>query len=177
MDASVQFHRIPTKASRVQTSDPDEDREEIPEFQVVVHKKRQKVVKAEKTKKSETSSGPGNDPENPEFDIKRARHDVIRFGASGLDGKEKKNAQVALAVKLGAKPPKGTAKSYKEYQDERRAAKLKDDTQKDGLKAKPITHFHPNQLISTALRRKRKRKDEQNMIGAYGRVGMGPATK
>lgn len=158
----TEFKQIATKASRVQ---PSRDSEDIqPEFQVVVHKRRQKIVKTVDPGMLSTKG-----PEQPGFDIKRARHDVIRFGASGLDVKEKKNAQIALAVKLGAKPPKGVPKSLKEFQDERRAIKQK-DSQKDGLQPKPITHFHPNQLISTALRRKRKRRDEQNTIGAYGKV-------
>lgn len=38
--------------------------------------------------------------------MKLVRYDVFKFGMSGFDKKEKEDARVALAVKLGAKPPK-----------------------------------------------------------------------
>lgn len=164
---SEKFLQIPTKASLSKDlSDVDEDKTQ---FTVVVHKKRERKVKA-KVPGQEKS---GTDEPESEFDIKRARHDVIRFGASGLDAKEKKNAQIALAVKLGAKPPKKVHKNLKEFHEERKlaAAKSSKDNQDLGLKAKQITNFHCNQLISTAQRRKqRKRNDTHNTIGGYGKV-------
>lgn len=157
------FHRIPTKAS-VHVSNSEEV--DQTEFEVVVHKRRERKVKTA----AATSDKSKKDPDTPEsFDIKRARHDVIRFGATGLGVKEKKNAQIALAVKLGAKPPKGTPKSLKEYHQERRTVSSKTDVQQ-GLQAKAITNFHSNQLISTAQRRKRKQNDVHNTIRDYGKV-------
>lgn len=160
--------RIPTKASLLQGSADSEAVEKVNrEFQVVVHQRRQRKAKPVVDKSDQKV-------EQPEMmDIKRARHDVIRFGATGLGVKEKKNAQISLAVKLGAKPPKGVPKSLKECHQERRAAKqLKDASEAAGLHAKPITNFHPNQLIATAQRRKRKRNDVQNnTIKDYGKVG------
>ncbi|XP_012266942.2 uncharacterized protein C1orf131 [Athalia rosae] len=54
--------------------------------------------------------------------MKRARFDVIKFGMSGFDGVKGEEAKIALAVKLGAKPPKKKAKNYKELKLERQKA-------------------------------------------------------
>lgn len=154
---------IPTKAS-LMLANSDEPQEEVA-FEVVVHEKRQRKVKTIVPESAKI-------PDQPqEFDIKRARHDVIRFGATGLGVKEKKNAQIALAVKLGAKPPKGAPKSLKDHLQERAAAaaQLK-DSQASGIQVKPVRNFHANQLISTAQRRKSKRTDAQNTIRDYGTV-------
>lgn len=162
------FHRIPTKAS-VHVSNSTDDVEQT-EFEVVVHKRRERKVKSAAAT-SDTKSKKDH-PDTPvSFDIKRARHDVIRFGATGLGVKEKKNAQIALAVKLGAKPPKGTPKSLKEFHQERRAVSTTSNKDvQQGLQAKAITNFQSNQLISTAQRRKRKQNDVHNTIRDYGKV-------
>lgn len=166
---ALSYDKIPTKASQsisseeVCRSDP---------FEVIVHTRKPKKVKTIQTKDTKPKSSAEGEQS---FDIKRARHEVIRFGATGLGVKEKKNAQIALAVKLGAKPPKGTHKSLKEYHQERRALALAHEKNSEskfdgGLQAKQITNFHCNQLISTAQRRKRKLKDDQNTIRDYGKV-------
>ena len=45
----------------------------------------------------------GDDDSGVEFDLKRARHEIKRFGISGLDKVAKDEAQVQLAIRLGAK--------------------------------------------------------------------------
>lgn len=35
------------------------------------------------------------------FNIKRAKHEVVKFAMSGLEGSEKEEAKVRLAIKLG----------------------------------------------------------------------------
>ncbi|XP_058115806.1 uncharacterized protein C1orf131 homolog [Anopheles ziemanni] len=57
------------------------------------------------------------------FDISKARKEIINFGISGLDKKNKQQASVALAIKLGAKPPKNKPRNYREILEEQRAAK------------------------------------------------------
>lgn len=54
------------------------------------------------------------------FDIKRAKHEVFTFGTSGLESKDKEVAKIALAVKLGAKPPKNKYKNYKDLLAEKK---------------------------------------------------------
>lgn len=55
------------------------------------------VIKIQK--KEEESA----DKDPQEFDFRKARHDVFKFGVSGLDTNSKLDAKVALAVKLGAR--------------------------------------------------------------------------
>lgn len=61
------------------------------------------------------------------FDISSARKEVINFGISGLDRNTKLEAKVALAIKLGAKPPKNKYRNYKEILEERKQAKQEND--------------------------------------------------
>lgn len=59
------------------------------------------------------------------LDMKRVRHEVFNFGISGYDFQDQQKAKIALAVKLGAKPPKNTYKNYKDLQTENKEAKAK----------------------------------------------------
>lgn len=55
-----------------------------------------------------------------ELEMKRVRHDIIKFGMSGFDKEKAQEAKVALAVTLGAKPPKNKAKNYKDLKLEKK---------------------------------------------------------
>lgn len=57
------------------------------------------------------------------FDIKRSKHEVFKFGTSGMESKDKAVAKIALAMKLGAKPAKNKYRNYKELLAEKRATK------------------------------------------------------
>lgn len=157
---STDHQQIPTKASRVKGAESD--------YEVLVHTRKPKSAKPKEG--NVKSDVVGKFPEKETFEFNRARHEVIRFGTAGFDTAEKKNAQIALAVKLGAKPPKRPAKSLKDLHEERRAAKEKET--KDGQQQKLLNHhqMHPNHLISATLRRKRKRMDAQDTIRDYGKV-------
>lgn len=62
--------------------------------------KRKRAVKniGKKNKQNNKSSG--------EKDFDKIRHEIYKFGLSGLDKKEQLDARVELAIKLGAKPKK-----------------------------------------------------------------------
>lgn len=163
MDKSLdKFDQIPTKASRVQCGGNSEDQEE--KFTVVFNKKKKKPAKPKLDV---------NKPEEDtdEFDIKRARHEVIRFGISGFDSKEKEDAKVTMAIKLGAKPPKRKYQNYKELLQEKKKAAAETDPGALGLLKLQRSH-PPNHSFKPASRfgGKRKRQDEQNTISAYGKV-------
>lgn len=49
-----------------------------------------------------------------EFNLKRAKNEVLHFGISGFDNQDKQAAKLALALRLGAKPPKNEYRNYKE---------------------------------------------------------------
>lgn len=54
--------------------------------------------------------------EAPALDMKRVRHEVLNFGISGHDFQNQQKANMALAIRLGAKPQKNIYKNYKELQ-------------------------------------------------------------
>lgn len=58
---------------------------------------------------------PAKKIDDNEFNIKKARHEVINFALSGFrNEKHKKKTEIALAVKLGARPPPKANKNYKQ---------------------------------------------------------------
>uniref|UniRef100_A0A023FNR5 Uncharacterized protein n=1 Tax=Amblyomma cajennense TaxID=34607 RepID=A0A023FNR5_AMBCJ len=61
-----------------------------------------------------------------EIDFKKARYDVLKFGIKGLEKPKQEAANIALAVQLGAKPPKNKYVNYKELIHERKEQKIKD---------------------------------------------------
>ena len=48
-------------------------------------------------------AGKAVDKADDEFDMKRARYEVRKFGIKGFEGNKKEEAMVALLVQLGAK--------------------------------------------------------------------------
>lgn len=81
------------------------------------------VFESHKSKKStvpnlKTHGGPSSQQQHPsttqEFDLKRAKHEVINFGISGFESKDKHAAKIAQAIRLGAKPPKNAYANYKD---------------------------------------------------------------
>lgn len=69
-------------------------------FQIVVfesHKSKQKAQNSGETEVKQTSSS----GKAAGVDIKKAKHEVVRFAMSGLEGEEKEEAKVRLAIKLG----------------------------------------------------------------------------
>lgn len=75
-----------------------------------------------KSKKLSTKEPPPE--ENNEFDIKKARHEILNFAMNNQRvQKNQKKMQIFQMVKLGAKPPKKAYKNYKDLLDERKRLK------------------------------------------------------
>ncbi|GFY48438.1 uncharacterized protein TNIN_194161 [Trichonephila inaurata madagascariensis] len=70
--------------------------------------------------------------EAKEFNIKRARYEVMKFGISGFDKERQKQDKIALAIRLGAKPPKKEYTNYKVLMEQKKK-------QKEERKAKKAT--------------------------------------
>lgn len=67
---------------------------------------------------------PTQKTDDSEFNIKKARHEVINFAMSGFrNEKHKKKTEIALAVKLGARPAKKSYKNYKQLLQEKKNLK------------------------------------------------------
>lgn len=113
------FKRVQTKASLLTKSNNDVT--PVPEFAATVFESYKKKVKSEANTKNAIMDGkitkrtvPDPIPRNKLFDIKKARHEVLRLGISGFDEDARKKAKIELAVRLGAKPPKNPYKNYKD---------------------------------------------------------------
>lgn len=75
------------------------------------------------TKKTLNKTRAPKEDEN-EFDIKKARHEVLNFAMNNQRiQKNQKKMQIFQLVKLGAKPPKKLHKNYKDLLDERKRLK------------------------------------------------------
>ncbi|KAK4301283.1 hypothetical protein Pmani_026567 [Petrolisthes manimaculis] len=98
-------------------------------------KKKQKKTEEEPTE--EENEEFLSQPENSTMDVKlmkRVRYDVFKLGMSGFNKKEKEDARIALAIKLGAKPPKNKAISYKELVEKKKEEKKKFEEEQEDRK-------------------------------------------
>jgi len=110
-----ELNLIPTKAALLKKS------ASLNQFKFTLfesHKSKQKPSTHDKSNKSVNADNI--------FDIKRAKHEVFKFGTSGLESKDKEVAKIALAIKLGAKPPKSSYKNYKDLLAEKTLLKTKE---------------------------------------------------
>ncbi|XP_023931671.1 uncharacterized protein C1orf131 homolog isoform X1 [Lingula anatina] len=92
-----------------------------------------------------------------EFSLRKARWDVLKFGIAGFDKSKKEEAQVALAIKLGAKPKKNKYVNYKNLQEAKK-------TERDAEEKKR----EQEQQLGVAKKQKRdakKRKRDRDDIG------------
>ncbi|EEC11973.1 hypothetical protein ISCGN_015223 [Ixodes scapularis] len=80
-------------------------------------------------------------PQPVELNFRKAKFDVIKFGIKGLEKPKQVEAKIALAVQLGAKPPKNKYVNYKQLIQERKQQKdiikeQKEVNAKTGVKPK-----------------------------------------
>ncbi|XP_047525763.1 uncharacterized protein C1orf131 homolog [Pieris napi] len=132
-----------------------------------------KVVKfeAHKPKKKESLSDDkkihdlrSTNSQKKEVDLKKIRHEIVKFGMSGFDSTKKQEAKIALAVSLGAKPPKRAYLNYKELMAKRKQEKLKENEEKQQMKSKSI--------LQTVGQKKKKgsKNDVGHLLSSYGKV-------
>lgn len=88
----------------------------VEEFKAVVYESYKPKAKKEKLEQNSQKDV----TKSKEIDMKRARHEIVKFGMSGFDPEKKEQAKVQLAIRLGAKPPKNKYKNYKELKEEKR---------------------------------------------------------
>lgn len=133
-----------------------------------------KAVVFSSHKPKKTGDGKSNGKRNnvekddDEFDMKKVRNEVFNFGISGYGLEDQQKAKVALAIKLGAKPPKNPYKNYKELIEERKAVKKKaaedEYIRTVGKNSSGVATVSCNK-VNNPFARKRK-KDAANMPGA-----------
>lgn len=110
---------VPTKAmlrlQQQQQSQPDTPPAVAFKATVFEAYKSKAKTNAHNLKRSEAAAGGVQ-----EFDLKRAKHEVLNYGISGFETNDKVAAKIALAVKLGARPPKNTYTNYKDLLAEKK---------------------------------------------------------
>lgn len=107
---------VPTRAMLLQKKEAET------QFKAVVHESHKAKKRTPKTAALKRSAG---DKDDDGVDMKRMKNEVINFGLSGYNFQDRQKAKIALAVKLGAKPPKSEYKNYKTLQAENKQAKQK----------------------------------------------------
>ncbi|XP_068628986.1 uncharacterized protein C1orf131 homolog [Battus philenor] len=99
-----------------------------------------------------------------DLDLKKIRHEVVKLGMSGFDGTKKEKAKIALAVSLGAKPPKREYINYKELMKKRKEEKLKKEEEKQLMISKTILQK------SGKKKKKGSNNDVGHFLDNYGKV-------
>lgn len=96
-----------------------------------------------------------------ELEMKRARFEVMKFGMSGLKKTKAKEAKIALAISLGAKPPKNRKRNYKEILKDKKIEKIKQERRK--------SYSGANDSLKKKKTRRKVKKDS-GILGIYGTV-------
>lgn len=123
MNVSTDFKPVLTRAALSLKKSADEA-----EFKALVFQEPQATITTNKPEKLSTDSSTGKTTnvkrpkeEDNEFDIKKARQEVLNFAISNQRTiKNKRKMEIFQLVKLGAKPPKKAYKNYKELKAERK---------------------------------------------------------
>lgn len=161
MSADPSLDIIPTKAMLLKKQTA------VSEFKAVVFE-TYKPKKSDGSKKNPSKrGGSGKDTDNNDtIDMKRVRHEVFNFGISGYNFQDQQKAKIALAVKLGAKPPKNPYKNYKELQAENKQAKVKAKEEAYirtvGKNSAGMATVSCNKLVNRFV----KKKATKNTVGA-----------
>ncbi|KAF3430783.1 hypothetical protein E2986_00350 [Frieseomelitta varia] len=157
---------IPTRVSKIK-------KDGVKRFVLINYEKPKKkieIVKSEENSDAQTSRfnvtknkwNKNDDAKKRELDMKRARYEVMKFGMSGFKGAEAEEAEVALAISLGAKPSKKKGINYKILQNEKKNHKetcQKDITLASSLKKSLLNDKH-----------KKTRKSSDSLLKIYGKI-------
>jgi len=128
MNVSADFKPVLTRAALALKKNEDKT-----DFTAIVFQEPQAPKAPTKEIKTSTTVGfegvppkkTGKDTDN-EFDMKKARHEVLNFAMSNQRTiKNKRKMEIFQLIKLGAKPPKKEYKNYKDLKAERQ--RLKDN--------------------------------------------------
>lgn len=152
---------VPTRAMRLKKP------EAASEFKAVVfeaHKsKRKNGAKWTNDNKSKSKN------DDDALDMKRVRHEVFNFGISGYNFQDQQKAKIALAVKLGAKPPKNKYQNYKELQETKKQVKEKEKEEAYirtvGKNSAGMATVSCNKLVDRYAKKRNKKQRSANAVG------------
>lgn len=129
------------------------------------HKKKQKPSNI----KSHSNNTNSKNEVPEDSDLIKAKHDVQKFVISGLQKSSCENAKIALAVSLGAVPPKKPNLNYKQYK------KTKENAIKKQKKLIEMKEHVFTKKLDIMTNKKRERKRDKNKVvnfdSKFGKYG------
>jgi hypothetical protein len=162
----VQQCLVPTLATRGLLS-PRPLQPEVVTF--VGHKKKKKVSgQIEEAAKDEETS-PGH---LEAVSMKQARFEVFKFGLNALSKKDRTEAKVALAIRLGAKPPKNPCLPYAELKAQRLRERMEQKQAEEENEGKLINR-RPATIVKKASSSSKSKKKAKGGGGAKAAGGGG----
>jgi hypothetical protein len=157
--------RVLTKAALLQKARPP--------VEVVVHeshKKKKATIAKEKRNEVGLEVETSNDKElKTELNMKRTRFEVMKFAMAGYKAKDKEDAKVALAIELGAIPPKNKYINYKEIITQRKQEKFETE-EAEKLQALGKKKKKSKLDAQFAGRGRGRGRGRGGILGQYGRV-------
>ncbi|XP_014207537.1 uncharacterized protein LOC106638728 [Copidosoma floridanum] len=140
----------------------------------VVNYEEPKWGKSEKPMKKETNDNGGGDQDSvqsakkrQESEMRKFKHDIMKFSMTGFEKSKARKAKVALAVSLGAEPPKNKKKHYKKLLRQKKQEKLRETASKElpsGFTSTQLDKFKSN------IKKNKKVKKTKGILGVYGKV-------
>lgn len=107
---------------------------------------RHKQTHIKKKRKTTTTTSQKNSTEK---DFDKFRHEIYKFGLSGLDKKEQLDARVELAIKLGAKPKKWIKNCTGLGEDNKKTREKSSQNKQDGAIRETNKYIKANPSPST----------------------------
>ncbi|KOX79093.1 hypothetical protein WN51_09903 [Melipona quadrifasciata] len=108
-----------------------------------------------------------DDTEKRKLDMKRVRYEVMKFGMSGFKGAEAEEAEIALAISLGAKPSKKKGINYKILQHKKKNHK---ETWQEDITASSFGRSLLNDKHKKTQVQFNKNKGFDSLLKIYGKV-------
>lgn len=154
---------VPTRAMRLKKP------EAASEFKAVVFETHKPKHSNGVKRANQRNDGIKSKDDDNALDMKRVRHEVFNFGISGYNFQDQQKAKIALAVKLGAKPPKNKYQNYKELQEAKKQAKEKEKEEAYirtvGKNSAGMATISCNKLVDRFARKKNKKQRTTNAVG------------
>lgn len=154
-----EFTHVPTRCSKLQNIDASN-------IQIVVHKHKKAGINVRRAHVEELKC---KKIETKEMDMKKVRFEVFKFGMSGFKPEKKEEVKVALAIKLGAKPPKNKGYNYKEHKLIKEK-QLKEQLEQQKLRA--VGKTKTGRPVTKGKKKFVNRKGKQSgILDPYGKAG------
>ncbi|KAL7304580.1 hypothetical protein TKK_0003362 [Trichogramma kaykai] len=157
-------------------------------FEVVTFESRKKKQKTSEDEKEKEEEEQVLSKEEAEKEMKRLRHEVLKFAISGSNKEQARQKKIELLIKLGAKPPRNYNVNYKKLQVQNKIEKEKQARlgKKEDLKINEMISIKKNlKSRKEFLAAKKKKKadgkaakkkrnqakhKEGGLTGGYGKV-------